>query len=372
MAGKAFGVVVLGGYGHFGRLIVERLARTTDWRVRVAGRDIARADAVAATTGARGLQLDIDQPDLAERLRHTGADLVISTVGPFQHAGHRVARATLEAGMHYIDLADGRAHVVGIGALDAMARASERLACSGASSVPALSSAVVDHLRPRFSRLEAVHVGITASAHAPGRATLESVLAYCGRPIPRTGDRVAHGLQGPVRHVFPAPLGARWLLDCDVPDLTLLPLRHPELGTVRFSAGLGLDLYQAAGWLLSWPVRWGVLQDPAPLAGAMHAVTRWLAPLGDGCSGMFVDLAGRDGEGRSLSMCWELVAEHEDGLHVPCAATIALARKLASGELRVRGAMPCVGLLGLQDVLDELAGLSVRVGMRGEASTTDL
>ncbi len=368
MAGKAFGVVVLGGYGHFGRLIVERLARIDGWRVWVGGRDPDRAGALAARHGAHALQVDIQRPGLADRLRTTGADLVISTVGPFQRADTRVAEAALEAGMHYVDLADGRAQVLGIGALDARARAMDRLVCSGASSVPALSGAVVDALRPRFGRLDSIHVGITASARAPGRATLESVLAYCGRPIPGTGRtrRTAHGLQGAVRHVFPPPLGARWLLDCDVPDLALLPARFPGLGAVRFSAGLGLGVHQLAGWLVSWPVRLRLLRDPAALAGPIQAITRWLAPLGDGCSGMFVRMSGADREDAALSLCWELVAEHEDGLHVPCAAAIALARKLAGGGLRARGAMPCVGLLGLDDVLDELAGLSVRVGLRGE------
>ncbi len=372
LAGKAFGVVVLGGYGHFGRLIVERIARIEGCEAWVAGRDPGRAAALAARCGARVLHVDLRDPGLAERLRATGAGLVIHAAGPFQHLDLRVAEAALDAGMHYVDLADGRAHVLGIDALDARARALDRLVCSGASSVPALSGAVVDALRPRFARLQGVHVGITASAQAPGRATLASVLSWCGRPLPRSGPGagVAHGLQGPVRHVFPAPLGARWLLDCDVPDLALLPRRHPDLTAVRFSAGLGLDVYQLGGWLLSWPVRLGLLPDPVPLAGPMHAIARRLAPLGDGCSGMFVSLSGSDHDGRPLSLCWELVAEREHGLYVPCAASIALARRLASGQLQARGAMPCVGLLGLDDVLDELAGLSVRARLREGAGAT--
>ncbi|WP_220479022.1 saccharopine dehydrogenase family protein [Marilutibacter spongiae] len=372
MAGKAFGVVVLGGYGHFGRLIVERISGIGGCEAWVGGRDRDRATAMARQYGARVLHVDLCDPGLAERLRSTGASLVIHAAGPFQHLDLRVAEAALSAGMHYVDLADGRAHVLGIDALDARARALDRLVCSGASSVPALSGAVVDALRPRFARLQGVHVGITASAQAPGRATLASVLSWCGRPLPRSGPGVgvAHGLQGPVRHVFPAPLGTRWLLDCDVPDLALLPRRHPDLAAVRFSAGLGLDLYQLGGWLLSWPVRWGLLPDPVPLAGAMQAIAQRLAPLGDGCSGMFVSLSGSDHDGRPLSLCWELVAEREHGLYVPCAASIAIARALATGRLRARGAMPCVGLLGLDDVLDELAGLSVRAGLREDAGAT--
>ena len=41
-------------------------------------------------------------------------------------------------------------------------------------------------------------------------------------------------------------------------------------------------------------------------------------------------------------------------------AAVAMARKLARGQLAARGAMPCVGLVSLQDYLDELRPWSIR------------
>ena len=59
--------------------------------------------------------------------------------------GYDVAKACIAWGCHYIDLADGREFVDGISALDALARENNVLVVSGASSVPCLTSALVDH-----------------------------------------------------------------------------------------------------------------------------------------------------------------------------------------------------------------------------------
>jgi hypothetical protein len=80
-----------------------------------------------------------------------------------------VAHAAIEVRCHYIDLADGRQFVAGISSLNAQALAAGVSVISGASSVPALSSAVVDRYLPRFARLDAIRMGISSGARAPGQ-----------------------------------------------------------------------------------------------------------------------------------------------------------------------------------------------------------
>jgi saccharopine dehydrogenase-like NADP-dependent oxidoreductase len=95
-------------------------------------------------------------------------------VGPFQGQDYGVANAALAAGAHYLDLADGRQFIVEFAARinDRAARAG-RAAISGASTLPALSSAVVEELRVGLSSVESIEVII-----APGqRAPLEEVAA---------------------------------------------------------------------------------------------------------------------------------------------------------------------------------------------------
>lgn len=85
-------VLVLGGYGNFGRLIVRRLRSIEGLGVIAAGRDLAKARALAVETGCEAARLDIDQPGLAQAFVELGAQVVISTVGPFQGQDYRVPR----------------------------------------------------------------------------------------------------------------------------------------------------------------------------------------------------------------------------------------------------------------------------------------
>jgi short subunit dehydrogenase-like uncharacterized protein len=348
--------LVLGGYGYFGATIARTLA-AGPFEVIVAGRDGARAAAVAGPLGAAHAAIDATDPRLAERLSQAGARLVINTVGPFQARDHHVARAAIAAGAHYVDLADSRDFVCAVRSLDAQARAQDVLVASGASSVPALAAAVVDRYLPEFGALHEIEHGISSSSRVPGRATLAAVLSYCGRSFTRFEDGKwveTYGGQALRRHRFAAPQMSRWIGDCDVPDLALFPERYPTVRTVRFGAGVGLASVQVSFWMLSWLVRWGIVRDAPALLPLLARAARVLEPLGSGRSAMFVTLRGVDAGGAPLERRWELRASDEHGAMIPCMASIALARKLQRGAFAERGAMPCVGLITLSEYLDEL------------------
>src|SRR5690348_5216313 len=119
-------VLVLGGYGFFGYRISAALASTASLRVLIAGRDLARARTAARDLGLpveNAIALDAHAPDLADHLRRLHVEVLIHAAGPFQGQDYSVARAAIEARSHYIDLADGRQFVVGIGSLNHRASA---------------------------------------------------------------------------------------------------------------------------------------------------------------------------------------------------------------------------------------------------------
>jgi len=206
-------VLVLGGYGFFGHRICAALARNPALRVLIAGRDITRATTAARSLGLppeQAVCLNAQAPDLANYLRRLQVDILIHTAGPFQGQDYTVARAAIDAGCHYIDLADGREFVAGITALDVAAKEHGLTITSGASSVPALSSAVVDRYLPEFERLDAIRIGISSGARAPGLATVRGVFSYAGKPVRVLQDgswATAFGWRGLERHQFPSPLG---------------------------------------------------------------------------------------------------------------------------------------------------------------------
>lgn len=339
-------VVVVGGNGNFGARICRALAGDPGIEVIAAGRHA-------------GARIDVTSSALASDLAQLAPAIVIHCVGPFQGQDYRVAEAALTAGAHYLDLADGRAFVAGFAqALDARARAAGRLAVSGASTLPALSSAVIDSLAGRFRQIEEIQISIAPGQRAPrGAATIAAVFSYAGRPFKwLTGGAwsEAWGWQE-LRWLKFTGAGTRLAAACDVPDLELLPARYPGVRTVEFRAALELGIQHLAIWLAAGLRRAGV---PLPLerwAGALEAGARLLDPLGSECGGMLVQLTGTRADGTRARVEWHLTAEASHGPEIPCMAAIILARGLAAGKVAARGAFPCMGLVTLPEFEAEFA-----------------
>lgn len=357
---------MLGGYGFFGERIAASLARDSNLRVLVGGRDRDKAMRAAQRMGLAddaAVRVDANDPGLADVLRLLRVDVVVHTAGPFQGQDYAVARAAIDAGSHYLDLADGRAFVTGIEDLDEAARARGVSVVSGASSVPGLSSAVVDRYAPRFARLESIRMGIASGARAPGLATVRGVFSYCGKPFRRREGgqwRPTHGWLDLQRHRFPAPVGARWLGSCDIPDLDLFPRRYASATTVTFHAGFASAVGHLVVWVLSGMVKAGLLRSMVMFAAPLSRMSRWIEPFASDKGGMFVALSGQGPDGRPLELCWHLVVAQNHGPYVPCGAAIALVRKLAGSTPPPIGARACAGLLTVEEYLAPLADLDIR------------
>lgn len=359
-------VLVLGGYGFFGSRICAALAKNPRIQLYLTGRDATKATAAAYQIGLNANHaraLDATSPDLALQLRKLGVNTVIHTAGPFQKQGYEVARAAIKAGCNYIDLADGRAFVCGITRLDAEARAAGVSVISGASSLPALTSAVVDKYRGEFKRLDAIHIGITSGAVIPGLATVRAIMGYCGKPF-RTLENGAwidvYGWLDTKEHDFMKTVGMRRISRCDVPDLDLLPQRYPGVKTVSFRAGFASNTAHQLVERLAMLVRDRHLKSALPFARTLYTLGRWLQPVFSDRGAMFVKLEGLHDNGARYAHTWNIVARENHGPNIPCAASIALASKIAAGGRLPAGAMPCMGLLTVDDLLLPLKGLSIR------------
>jgi NAD(P)-dependent dehydrogenase (short-subunit alcohol dehydrogenase family) len=360
-------VLIIGGYGNFGSYIARALAPDPQVRLLIGGRAKAKAEAFAAQLGsanpAEGHAIDIDG-DLAVALDRTSPDIVIHTTGPFQRQDHRVARACIAHGCHYLDLADARDFVVAIGELDAAARERGVIVVSGASSVPCLTAAVIDRYRPSFTRLDTIDYGIsTAQQTNRGLATTSSVLSYVGKPLLRLRDsRMQRVFGWQDTHAVHYPeLGLRLFGNCDVPDLDLFPRRYPEVRSIRFAAGHELKILHAGTWMLSWLVRLGFVRSLDAHAERLLRVAFLFDRFGSSRSGFHMFLAGEGLDGRPRRVRFFIIARSGHGPFIPCLPSILLAGKLARGEVPVRGAMPCLDLIGLDEYLGALEGLDIAV-----------
>jgi hypothetical protein len=92
---------------------------------------------------------------------------------------------------------------------------------------------------------------------------------------------------------------------------------------------------------------------------SLNRLSRWMEPIVSDKGGMFVTLEGEGSDGAPLSIEWNLIAEENHGPHIPCGAAIALARKIGTGATLPTGAMPCVGLLTVEEFLEPLRDLNI-------------
>lgn len=354
-------VLVLGGYGNFGARIVRALAGDPAIELLIGGRDERRAGELADAVGhgASGIVIDHRDPALAKRLASSGVELLIHSAGPFQQQDYDVAEAAARAGAHCIDLADGRRFVCDFAArLDARFAAAGCAAISGASTVPALSSAVVDHLCHGWQAIDGIETCIAPAQTAPrGLATLEAVLSYCGAPIDVWDQghwqrRRAWAEPETVHFARMAPrLGAL----ADIPDLELFPPRYQVRDRVLFHAALELASNQRALAMLAALRSRGWIRRPERLAKGLLKASHAMDRLGRGTGGMVVRVRGLDGQGRPARRSWHITAPDDHGPEIACMAAILLTRRIAHGGRPVPGARACVGLLSLADFEPEFA-----------------
>jgi hypothetical protein len=355
-------IVVIGGTGAFGARLVAALVATTDLTVVIAGRRLGPADELAATLRARHPKRGIETCALdvaaitPEDLKRLPAWCVADCAGPFQGAAARVARAAIAAGAHYVDIADARDFVAAFPRLDEAARAARVLAVSGASTTPGLSQSVLDDLTRGWRRIDTVEIAISPGNRQPrGLAVVTAILANAGQRARvfldgQWAERRGWGLN--VRRRMPG-LGRRWLALVETPDLDLVPQRFAPRRAAVFRAGLELDVLHLGLWGLSKLVAVGVLSGLTPLARPLRRIADLLYPLGSARGGMMVTADGLNENGESVTATWALVAD-ADGPNVPVLPAVAIVRALADGRLRQVGALPCAGLLQLDDMAREL------------------
>jgi hypothetical protein len=230
-----------------------------------------------------------------------------------------------------------------------------RSAITGASTLPALSTAVIDRYRAAIATLEGIEIVIAPGQRAPrGPATVAAVLDYAGRPFSawRGGAwRIVHGWQDLARVQF--SFGKRCAAACDVPDLQLLPERYPSVRTVTFRAALELSLQHRVLWLIAAARRAGIDFPLARLGPSMDRASGWLDRFGGETGGMTVRLTGRDQDDHVLGLNWELVAESNHGPEIPAMAAVLLATRIARGLTPRSGAEVCMGILDLAEFESE-------------------
>jgi hypothetical protein len=353
-------ILVIGGYGGFGARLTRRLL-AAGHEVVVAGRSADKGAAFCARLAQCEAVVADRTNGIGMAMARIRPDLVVDAAGPFQDSGYTVPEACIAMRIPYLDLADARGFVAGIGGLDKAAKAAGIAVIAGASSEPALSGAVARKLAEGMESIAEVEIVISASNRAVGGASVaHAILSYVGKPLELWRGRrrdVGFGWQELRRVRFAVtgqPVLRRWVALADVPAHDLLPAMLPGRPAVTFRAGTELGFQMLALWLASWPVRWGWI-------ASLSRAARWLIPLqrltqeiGSDCSAMSVTLRG----GR-VARNWTLVASRGDGPEIPTFAAAILAEEILAGRMAA-GARGAAGLLTLEQFEPLFAPLALR------------
>src|SRR5437773_995725 len=234
-------VLVVGGTGHFGRLLTDDLRRYTDCELVVADRHV----------------VDLGNPASIESAL-SGVAVAICAAGPFQALPVTLAEMCLCRGIHYIDLADDRSFVRKIRSLVPGEGDNLPAVCTGWSTVPALSGLLARIGTAGLDPIDAIYIHMATGNRLPKKtATIASFLYSVGQPfhIFRDGRwQMVRGWSEPRDFSFLPPIGRRRGYLIDVPDHELFPaLFHAR--TVEFRTAMEWNALSAAVTLFGWLVK---------------------------------------------------------------------------------------------------------------------
>ncbi|MDY7098855.1 MAG: saccharopine dehydrogenase NADP-binding domain-containing protein [Pseudomonadota bacterium] len=344
-------VLLLGASGVFGSRLTQIISGEDGVQLTLAARGVAKLEQVAKQLRASVDCRQIDR-DTLTALDFAGFDLVVDAAGPFQSSHMRVVECAMAAGVDYIDLADGRDFIRDFTRYDDVAKGAQVALTTGASSIPALSHAVLDELTDGWQAIDDIRVAIYPGNRAPrGLSVVEAILSYVGKPVRvfRDGEWREDRGWGRVHREDLPDIGKRWASVCDTPEQDLLVARYKPRRSAQFFAGMELSILHLGLAAMALPVRWGWVDSLRPLSKPMLMIAKWFLPFGSDKGGMSVKVSGVDADGLTVQRHWFLNADANRGPFTPVLAAAAMIRRYRDGIRPEAGARVCSGILTLND-----------------------
>jgi saccharopine dehydrogenase (NAD+, L-lysine-forming) len=358
-------ILIVGGYGVVGRRIAAELAPDYPDRVVVAGRNLARAEELAAAIGrgVRGRRIDIAIPSsIAKALEDVA--VVISCI---DQPGRTLLSAAVERGLRYTDITP---HLTELGRgaayqkIDAAARASGARVILGTGIVPGISNVMVRALADSIGGADAIETALLLdAADVSGSASFDYFLQELSMSfeIRVDGqDRPARAFSAPRLVQFPPPAGAQFSYLFPFSDQVLYPR---TMGARTAVTRLAIE----PAWLsriVAAMVRTGASRLMA-IEWIRHAVPRRRQDRPSGKDARFalrVDVR-RGGDSRSATLLGHAQAD------AAAAGAAGVARLLIEGDVAQAGAWMPEQVVNPGPFLSRLATRGLRVEFGDGASS---
>ncbi len=333
-------VLVLGGYGMAGLLISRLLLERSSASVIIAGRNRAKAEAVAEELApgnpgrARGIAADAsDAASLARAL--VGVDLIVDCTPTTEHVD-TVTEAALSAGVDYLDI------LYGPGKIALLESKSERIRDEGRCFVtecgyhPGLPSALARHAADQLDSVDSVVVGGLLNQPIPYTDAVDELVRGLEdmKPADYRKGKWRQSSWSAYRTIdFGPPYGKRQCYAMDFHELHGLPEQYAlsELG-----------FYMAGwGWLIDWGVfmpwyifklgriRWGAKLGAKLMSWLSY---RTIAPP----YGVVLKVEAEGIRGAEPAR-YEAFLTHADGYMLTAIPTVACILQLQDGSIRRPG-----------------------------------
>ncbi len=337
--------MVFGGYGTFGRRVVEELAHHGQ-RIVIAGRNKAKADALAIGLGPQHQSISTDASDHQACLSALkGQHVAINCAGPFSQFDAALLEACLESRCHYVDISDDRAYCTRVRRYGERFAERGLTAAYGCSSLPSISGALALVANEQSAApIERMRCTLFIGNDNPkGRAAVASAAQSIGRAIEAPQGPLG-GFCDPEIVPLPEPFGRRTALNFESPDYDLLP---ELLAAQSIVVKVSFDL-QIANWLF------GFLARRAPSFGRwlvpkINALGGLLRPFGTSGGAVMCELFSSDGR-----VIRAAIIARRDGQRMAALPCAYVADLLCRNDHCPRGAATAYELLGGRQLVEML------------------
>ncbi len=339
-------ILVVGAGGYFGKLLVSELLEQTSAHLFLGGRRLDHlAKVVSEFERNESSRLKTVQVDLTDaqscHLAVENMDAVICAAGPYQDMPPYLARASLNQGIHYIDIADDRKFVMSVRGL-AESAAPHAVLCSGWSSMPSLSAVLARLASEGMASVKEIHIQIAPGNKAPrSNATVESLLDTLSKRFSVWKNGVwndAVGWSDARDFDFPEPIGVHRGYLVDVPDHELFPALFGA-DSVQFRVGAELPIFNLGVSVLAGLSQVGLVRSWRPLTPFFQTCMSLTGWLGHDWGALGVEASGCDAGGDRLRRRACIVADH-GGQRIPVMPATIMTKKLISGTQGYSGLVP--------------------------------
>lgn len=351
-------LLILGAAGAVGSELSRKLS-ADGYSLRLVDRDGAALDRLAGELGAeaRTLELGTGAPDTA---LFEGVAIAIDAAGPLGTRDLSWAKAAIESGADWLDLAETGERALAIEALDDLATERGRVALSAAGTFCGLTEPLVREAIDDLTRVNEVLFGvILGNAKRLGAGSFEAFAASLSKPVRMLigGEWTEREPFGDVRaFAHPEPFGDVKGGNLDGADLEVFTGKGYKSASVRISLAV------ASGWKrrmlirMAGKARAGQGGDAGALAKKLR---RWSgSKAAEGCLTMVV--RGINSKRMPQEARVALVSPPQ-GLALVTAPIECLVPKLLGEARPDPGARPCTRVLEVGDLLAKLEGQGVRV-----------